>query len=102
MTPAEIERNRKVAAYLADCLAPLVAEIPAPPPAVVTREVLQPADRALVKAAERVAAAADRLAQAKFTPEERPARMAMERAAFSLRAEVRRRSSKTPKQKVAR
>lgn len=99
MNPVDPEHNRKVAAWLADCLAPLVGDLPAAPPTVVTRVVLVAADRGLVKAAEHVAAAVDRLVQAKFTPEERPARMALERAAKTLRTEVRRRSSKSQNSK---
>lgn len=92
MIPVEPDRNRRIAAFLADSLAPLIADLPTEPPVAVIKRVYVEADRGLVKAAERVALAVDRLAQAKFTPGEISARMALERAALSLRAEMRKRS----------
>lgn len=92
------ERNRKIAAMLADRLAPLIADLPAAPPAAVLKRVYVEADRGLVKAAERVADAVDRLAQSKFGPGEISARMALVRAATSLRTEYRKRSQNPKKQ----
>jgi hypothetical protein len=91
MTAIDTDRHRRRAAALARVLEPLIAShlamseerrTPAPRP--------QTLDRHLRAAAEKVAAAADQLLQAKFSPAEIPARRALEQAAMSLRTTLRR------------
>jgi len=89
--------NRKVAAWLADALTPLIPDMPVepPPPHVITRKVVVGDNAGIVRQALKVAAAVDGLDQARFTKGERGARLALERAAKLLRTEVRRRSRKS-------
>lgn len=90
------DQQRLLAGKLANLLGPLLADLPAARPVAAVKRVYVHADRDLLKAAERVASAVDRLVQAKFTPQEIPARLALERAANSLRTEIRRRPAKSP------
>lgn len=96
----DLDRNRRVAELLADTLAPLVPDLIGKPLPQPVRQVLVPADRELVCAAEKVVAAVNRLTQSKFTAEELPARRALERAAYSLRTVWVRRTSNKAKEKA--
>lgn len=86
-----MSRVHEQAAALARALEPLIEQhlsaLPAPAPKLV--KVPVPASPRLVRAAKAVAEAVERLELAKFSSEERPARIALERAARSLRSTLR-------------
>ncbi|KQZ14335.1 hypothetical protein ASD44_09815 [Mesorhizobium sp. Root554] len=87
------DRRRRLAAMLADTLAPLVdAELEATPPRIVVRHVAVYADRDLIQASVLVALAVNELDQAKYAGgREVAARMKLERAARRLRTRLRKR-----------
>lgn len=77
-----LDRQREIAARLAAALEPVITEqltsVPPAPPVVIR------ADARLVEAAAKVAEAVARLKQARHSAAERPARVALERAAGNL------------------
>lgn len=90
--------HRAKAARLADALAPLIeAHLLSEPalPRVVERRVLVTADRLTIDAAKKVAKAIDLLDQTKFVGgREVAARQALERAARSLRTQLKNREAR--------
>lgn len=98
MMAVDPNEQRAKAARLADALAPLIEahllSEPAPP-RVVERRVLVAADRMTIDAAKKVAAAVDLLDQTKFVGgREVAARQALERAARSLRTQLKNREAR--------
>jgi hypothetical protein len=98
MMAVDPNEQRAKAARLADALAPLIEAHPLAdpaPPRVVERRVLVTADRLTIDAAKKVAKAVDILDQTKFAGgREVAARQALERAARSLRTQLKNREAR--------